>query len=106
MTSYAYESESVTLDALKEWFSDKKKEVYLLGPVLPPGYGTKTQNGEEGTSVEIEKFLGEMLVQHGERSVFFVKILPFSFAFELYTNLFFLSGFLWFWILAISSGIR
>jgi len=49
-----------------------QKEVHVLGPLLPPGYGTKTQNSEEGTSVDIETFLGEMLVQHGERSVFFV----------------------------------
>ena len=49
------------------------KEVHVLGPLLPPGYGTKTQNSEEGTSVDIETFLGEMIVQHGERSVFFVR---------------------------------
>ena len=60
-----------------------KKEVHVLGPLLPPGYGSKTQSGEEGTSVDIETFLGEMLVQHGERSVFFVRSLSFSFAFEL-----------------------
>ena len=69
-TSYAYES--VSLDAMKEWFSDMQKEVHVLGPLLPPGYGINTQNGEEGTSVDIETFLGEMLVHHGERSVFFV----------------------------------
>ena len=53
-----------------------RKEVHVLGPLLPPGYAcssSKTQNGEEGTSVDIETFLGEMLVQHGERSVFFVR---------------------------------
>ena len=89
-TSYAYES--VALDALKQWFSDIQKEVHVLGPLLPPGYGTKTQNGEEGTSVDIETFLGEMLVQHGERSVFFVRssFLPVSFAFEL-INIYFLN---------------
>jgi hypothetical protein len=70
-TSYAYES--VSLDAVKQWFSDMQKEVHVLGPLLPPGYGSKTQNSEEGTSVEIESFLGEMLVQHGKRSVFFVR---------------------------------
>ena len=69
-TSYAYES--VSLDVLKQWFSNMQKDVHILGPLLPPGYGTKTQNGEEGTSVDIERFLGEMLEQHGERSVFFV----------------------------------
>ena len=79
-TSYAYES--VSLDAVKQWFSDMQREVHVLGPLLPPGYGTKIQNSEEGTSVDIERFLGEMLVQHGKRSVVFVRSFPF-FAFEL-----------------------
>jgi hypothetical protein len=69
-TSYAYES--VSLDAMKRWFSGMKKEVHVLGPLLPPGYGTETQNNEEGTNVDIETFLGEMLVQYGKQSVFFV----------------------------------
>ena len=75
-TSYAYES--VSLDAVKLWFSDMQKEVHVLGPLLPPGYGTKTQNSEEGTNIDIETFLGEILVQHGKRSVFFVRSYPFS----------------------------
>ena len=72
-SSYAYES--LSLDALKQWFSEMKKEVHVLGPLLPSGYGTKTQNGEEGSSVDIETFLGETLLRHGERSVFFVRSL-------------------------------
>ena len=64
---------SVALDAVKQWFSDMQKEMHVLGPLLPLGYGTKTQNGEEGTSDDIEMFLEEMLVQHGQRSVFFVR---------------------------------
>ena len=67
----------MSLDALKQWFFDMQKEVYVLGPLLPPGYGIETQNGEEGTSFEIETFLGEMLEQHGKRSVFFVGFFPF-----------------------------
>jgi hypothetical protein len=70
-TSYAYES--LSLDALKQWFSEMQKEVHVLGPLLPSGYGIKTQNAEEGTSADIETFLGEMLVRHGERSVFYVR---------------------------------
>ena len=59
---------------VKHWVSlTQKKEVHALGPLLPLGYGTKTQNSEEGTSADIEAFLGQMLVQHGERSVFFVR---------------------------------
>ena len=67
----------MSLDAVKQWFSDMQKEVHILGPLLPLGYGTKTQNSEEGISVDIEKFLGEMLVQYGKRSVFFVRSFPY-----------------------------
>ena len=81
-TSYAYDSES--LDALKKCFSDMQKELHVLGPLLPPGYGTKTPDGEEGASSDIETFLGEMLERHGERSVFFVR----SFLFFSRSNLF------------------
>jgi hypothetical protein len=70
-SSYAYEP--VSLDAMKQWISDMQKDFYALGPLLPHGYGIETQNGEKGASVDIETFLGEMLVQHGKRSVFFVR---------------------------------
>ena len=62
---------------MKQWFSDMQKEIHVLGPLLPAGYGIETQNGEEGAGVEIETFLGEMLVQYGKRSVFFVKCFSF-----------------------------
>jgi len=52
-----------------------QKEIYVLGPLLPLNY--ETRNDEEGASIDIETFLGEMLVQHGKRSVFFVRFLPF-----------------------------
>ena len=94
-TSYAYDS--VSLDAVKQWFSDIQKEVHVLGPLLPSGYGTKTQNSEEGTSVDIETFLGKMLVQHGKKSVFFVRSFLFV-AFEL-TYIIFLR-----FLLDLSSG--
>ena len=58
-----------------------QKEVHVLGPLLPAGYGTKIQKGEEGTSVDIETFLEEMVVQHGEQAVFFVRSFPFFFSF-------------------------
>ena len=61
------------------------KEVHVLGPLLPLGYGTKTQNSEEGISVDIETFLGEMIAQYGERSVFFVRFILFFLAFEFHT---------------------
>ena len=74
-TSYAYESAS--LDAVKQWFCDMQKEVHVVGPLLPHGYGTKTKSSEEGTNADIETFLGKMLVQHGKQSLFFVGSFPF-----------------------------
>ena len=55
-----------------------QKDLHVLGPLLPSGYGTETQsrNGEEGASVDIEAFLEDMQVQHGKRSVFFVRFFP------------------------------
>jgi hypothetical protein len=58
--SYVYESAS--LDAMKEWLSNMQKEVHVLGFLLPAGFGA----GNEGASVDIVTFLGEMLVQHGK----------------------------------------
>jgi len=49
-----------------------QKDVHVLGPLLPSGYGTVAQNGEEGQSVNIKVFLEDMLVQHGKRSVYFI----------------------------------
>jgi len=66
-TSYVYES--LSLDALKQWLFSMQKEVHVLGPLLPAGFGT---DREEGASVDIKTFLGDMLVQHGKRSVFLV----------------------------------
>ena len=54
-----------------------QKEVHVLGPLLPSGYATETQNCEEGVSTDIEAFLREMQVQYGKRSVFFVSFFPF-----------------------------
>ena len=54
-----------------------QKEIFVLGPLLPPGYGIKTQKNEEGASADVETFLEEMLVQYGKGSVFFVRFFPF-----------------------------
>ena len=63
---------------MNQWLSDMQKELHVLGPLLPSGYGTasETQNNEEGASIDIEEFLGEMQVKHGKRSVFFVRFFP------------------------------
>ena len=52
-----------------------QKEVHVFGPLLPSSYGIESQNNEEDANVDIEAFLEEMLLQHGKRSVFFVRFL-------------------------------
>ena len=74
-TSYAYESSS--LDAMKQWFSDMQKEIYVLGPLLPSGYRIETQKIEEGANLDVEVFLAEMQVQHGKQ-LFFLQVYPSS----------------------------
>jgi hypothetical protein len=66
------------MDAMKQWFSHMKKDLHVLGPLLPLRYGTEIQIVEAGSSGDIETFLGEMLVQHGKRSVYFVRLYPLS----------------------------
>jgi hypothetical protein len=79
------------------------RQIYVLGPLLPPRYGIETQNGEEGASVDVEMFLGEMQVQHGKRSVFFASLsFPFSSAFQLNN----ISDFFWHYVLFPSFRIR
>ena len=100
-TTYAYES--VPLDAMKQWFSDMQKDVYVAGPLLPSGYGIEIQNGEEGASADVETFLGEMLVQHGKGSVFFVRFLLSSLhSNEINSS----SDLLWQYLLSLSFGIH
>ena len=71
---------------MKQWLFDVQKELYVLGPLLPHGYGLKTENGEEGTNVDVGTFLGEMLVKHGERSVFYVRSFPFLLSSNLHDS--------------------
>ena len=90
---------------MKQWLSNIQKEVHVLGPLLPAGFGT---DSEEGASVDIKTFLEEMLVQHGKRSVFLVKKKdPFLFFLGISNyKKFSPSGFLWHYQLAVSFGIR
>ena len=51
---------------MKQWFSEMQKELYVLGPLLPPGYGIETQKSEEGASVDIEMFLFSLMHPPGQ----------------------------------------
>ena len=95
----------MSLEAVKQWLSDMQKGCYVLGPLLPRGYGIETQNGEEGASVDIETFLGEMQLQHGKGSVFFVGVFSF---FRIPTGIQlnkYSSDLLWHYLLSLSFGI-
>ena len=98
-TSYIYESAG--LDAMKQWFSDMQKGIHVFGPLLPPGYETRHTGAEAGVD-SMEVFLREMLIQYGERSVFFVRLSFFS-VFQLHG---FSSDLLWYYLLAYSFGIH
>ena len=89
MVTTSYNYESISLDAMKRWLSGIRKEVHVLGPLLPPGYGIETQKTEEGASVDIETFLGEMLAQHGKRSVFFVRFFSFPLSLSVPNNFYY-----------------
>jgi hypothetical protein len=41
---------------MKQWLSNMQKEVHVLGPLLPAGFGA---DNEEGASVDIVTFLGD-----------------------------------------------
>lgn len=64
-SAYAFEDESI--DALKTFFSQWNKEVFIIGPLLPSGYGTVTESARG--SKETEDFLERAKKKHGERSV-------------------------------------
>ncbi|KAG6812453.1 hypothetical protein H0H92_002821 [Tricholoma furcatifolium] len=57
-----------TMDALKEWYSDQGKPVYLVGPTLydPPKSSGATSN------LEVASYLDKILEQRGRTSVVYI----------------------------------
>ncbi|KDR73134.1 hypothetical protein GALMADRAFT_721937 [Galerina marginata CBS 339.88] len=69
MTSaYAFENEA--LATTRFWLLELKKDIYVIGPLLPLGYGTVAQSSR-GAS-EIEVFLDNMLLQRGQKAILFI----------------------------------
>ncbi|GLB39043.1 putative UDP-glucoronosyl and UDP-glucosyl transferase [Lyophyllum shimeji] len=64
----AYERES--LDAVRAWFGEMQKPVYVVGPLLPAGYAAQSDVNE--WNANIADFLSNMLEKHGRRSVLFI----------------------------------
>lgn len=63
-STYAFEEQS--LNAVKSWISKWNKEVYVIGPLLPSGYGKMVDNRGTG---EIKEFMDKMLAERGRKSV-------------------------------------
>jgi len=68
--SHEWEQESI--DVFKTWFSEEKKEVYAIGPLLPSSLGVLEQ-GHRGAE-DIKLFLDTMLGLEGENSVILVSL--------------------------------
>lgn len=71
-TTYAFEKES--LEGLKSWFSDWNKDVFVIGPLLPSGYGTLADSPRG--SNEIQEFLDKKQSEDGPNSVVLVRKWP------------------------------
>ncbi|KAF8911626.1 hypothetical protein CPB84DRAFT_1842107 [Gymnopilus junonius] len=67
-TSHAFENE--LLNTLQSGLPDWKKETYVVGPLLPSGYGITGQSVTG--SDEIQAFLDEKFEKHGQNSVLLI----------------------------------
>ncbi|PPQ70942.1 hypothetical protein CVT25_013291 [Psilocybe cyanescens] len=68
VSAYAFEEESIK--AFKSWQSDMNKEVYIVGPLLPPSSGSVA--GSARGSSETEAFLEKAQATYGTNSVFYI----------------------------------
>ncbi|KDR73136.1 hypothetical protein GALMADRAFT_722028 [Galerina marginata CBS 339.88] len=67
-SAYAFENEA--LDTTRSWLLESKKDIYVIGPLLPRGYGTVAQSSRGAG--EIEVFLDKMLLQRGGKAVLYI----------------------------------
>ncbi|KAH9476096.1 Linamarin synthase 2 [Psilocybe cubensis] len=67
-STHSFEEES--MDGLKAWLSEWNKDAYIIGPLLPSGYGI-LEESDRG-SKETRDFLDKVLKEHGENSVIFL----------------------------------
>lgn len=71
LTTSAYALEAESLEGLRSWFSEWKKDLYVIGPLLPSEYGRVAADSAPGFP-ETREFLDKALAEHGERSVMLV----------------------------------
>ncbi|KAF8903485.1 UDP-Glycosyltransferase/glycogen phosphorylase [Gymnopilus junonius] len=67
-STYHFEREA--LEAVKSWFSSWNKPTYVIGPLLPSGFGTIAQTPRGAD--DIEEFLDKAVTKHGQKSVLFI----------------------------------
>ena len=80
-TSESFETEA--LAAVKDWFADTSRSVYVIGPLIPVTQESKALTGEKKMSEkanEIDTFMEAVLASHGRNSMLYVWDLP-SFSF-------------------------
>jgi hypothetical protein len=68
---------------LKSWFRSLPQDplpVYVIGPLLPPGYGRHSLESSESEKNQVERdlevFLQEAQSKYGEESIIFVGFFP------------------------------
>ncbi|PPQ80127.1 hypothetical protein CVT25_001426 [Psilocybe cyanescens] len=67
-SAYVFEAES--MEAIKSWFSEWNQDIYIIGPLLPTGYGIDEES--DRGSKETSDFLQKSLVEYGENSVMLI----------------------------------
>jgi len=66
-SSSAYDGKCV--EALKEWFGTRGKDVYPVGPLALPESPSSQEKNKE-----VAEFLDKMQEKHGEKSVIYVSL--------------------------------
>lgn len=72
LLSAAHAIEGQAIDAIKTWFSETKRDVFSVGPLLPPSYWHAAQSDQGSDDVPV--FLNDMLAKYGEKSVILVSV--------------------------------
>ncbi|PSR79623.1 hypothetical protein PHLCEN_2v6924 [Hermanssonia centrifuga] len=72
-----YFESAESLDALRKWFAETSREVYTVGPMLPPSGKNAVINEKKqsANSGEIDEFLERTLKAYGEQSLVYASLL-------------------------------
>ena len=83
LISSSHSYEDVSLIRLKSWFKSLPRDpspVYVIGPLLPPGYGRLLMQSSESEKNQVEReidvFLQDVQSKYGEQSIIFVGFFP------------------------------